>query len=93
MTPKSYMSDAERQALRDEGLSQNCIHMSESEAAEKVGDGETAWAWLAQAELPAHTLLFLKMRRGSDFIRDFGFNTVNADAAYGSGWLDREQVL
>ncbi|MDR2839376.1 MAG: hypothetical protein LBV49_12550 [Azonexus sp.] len=89
MKPRSYMTDAERDELRAGGLSENGICCAESEAADKAGDGETAWAWLACAELPAHSLAFLKKRHGSQFIRDMGFQTKNADEAYGSNWLDR----
>jgi len=41
------------------------------------------------AELPAHTLAYLKGRRGAQFIREMGFRTENADLAYGTDWLDR----
>ena len=91
-TPKSYMTDAERAELRAEGLSENGIFLAESDAAEKAGDQGAVWAWLARAELPAHTLAFLKSQRGAQFIRDLGFRTRKADAAYGPGWLDRPDV-
>ena len=90
--PRSYMTDAERAELRAEGLSDTSVYLSESEAADKAGDDAASWAWLARAELPAHTLAFLKLRRGAQFIRDLGFCTKNADEAYGPGWLDRADV-
>jgi len=88
--PKSYMTDAERDVLRADGLSDNGIVLAESDAADAAGDGEASWAWLALAELPAHTLAFLKGRRGAQFIREMGFRTENAELAYGPDWLDRE---
>lgn len=36
----------------------------------------------------AESVAALKDRRGAKFIRDRGFPTKNADAAYGAGWLD-----
>jgi hypothetical protein len=89
MTPKSYMTDTERDKLRSEGLSENGILLAESHAANSAGDGETAWNWLALAELPAHTLMSIKTWNGSQFLRDKGFRTAIADATYGQGWLDR----
>jgi len=32
----------------------------------------------------------LKKSRGAQFIREMGFNTVNAEKKYGADWLDRE---
>lgn len=87
--PKSYMSDEERDRERAGGMSENGILLSESMAAGNAGDEEAAWQWLALAELPAHSLAFLKGQYGAQFIRDRGFPTKNADAAYGRGWLDR----
>jgi hypothetical protein len=88
MTPKSYMNDTERNELRAGGMTENGICLAESEAADNAGDDATSWAWLARAELPADSLLFLKDRHGADFIRDMGFRTVKADAAYGPSWLE-----
>lgn len=87
--PKSYRTEAEWNEDRAEGLSENSIFASEAEAALMAGDGETSWAWLAKTELPAHSLAFLKGQYGSEFIRAKGFDTRNADAAYGPDWLDR----
>jgi hypothetical protein len=87
--PKSYMTDDERAERRAGGMSENAILMAESRAADRAGDDKAAWAWLALAELPAHSLAYLKERRGADFIRSHGFNTADADAAYGQGWLER----
>ena len=87
--PKSYMTDEERARRRAGGMSENAILMAESRAASHAGDEEAAWAWLALAELPAHSLAFLKDQQGADFIRAYGFNTTAADLAFGSGWLNR----
>lgn len=87
--PKSYMTDEDRARRRAGGMSENAILMAESRAADHAGDEEAAWAWLALAELPAHSLAFLKDQQGAAFIRARGFQTAQADAAYGPGWLDR----
>lgn len=44
---------------------------------------------MALAELPAHSLAFLKDRHGADFVRSRDFNTTWADATFGPDWLDR----
>lgn len=87
--PKSYMTEKERAARLAGGMSANGMLGAKSMAASKAGDHEAAWEWLALAELPAHTLAYLKDRRGADFIRSRGFNTADADATYGPGWLER----
>jgi len=86
--PKSYLSQEERDALLREG-GMNLVYGAESQEAERAGDGDAAWAWLALAALPAHSLMRLKQSQGAQFIRKWGFNTTRADAAYGTGWLDR----
>ncbi|MDR0634559.1 MAG: hypothetical protein LBF91_06225 [Azoarcus sp.] len=83
--PRSYMTEAQRQ-----GLSQNGVYLAESQAAEKAGDEEAAWKWLSHAHLPAHSLMSLKKNLGADFIRTKGLKTDSADAQYGLGWLDAE---
>jgi len=87
--PKSYLPQAERDALLREG-SMNLVCGAESQKARSAGDMDTAWAWLAFAELPPHSLMRLKRSRGAQFLRDWRFNTTRADAAYGPGWLDRD---
>jgi len=87
--PKSYLSQEARDALLREG-SMNLVYGAESQEAGRAGDSDTAWAWLALAELPPHSLMRLKNSRGAQFIRERGFNTTRADAAYGAGWLDRD---
>ena len=87
-TLKSYLDPVEREGLmRRSGM--NMVYLCESQEADNAGDTEASWAWLAKAVLPAHTLLRLKERRGAQFIRDLGFPTTKADAAYGKDWLDR----
>ena len=38
----------------------------------------------------ASSLMATKRMFGADYIRRRGYNTENADAKYGPGWLDRE---
>jgi len=87
--PKSYLSAEEREILLREG-SQNLVYIAEAQEADNNKDGDTAWAWLALTDVPAHTLMSLKNRRGAAFIRELGFNTRKADEKYGPGWLDRD---
>jgi len=87
-TPKSYLPEEERAALMREGGA-NLVYIAESQEAGKANDMDAAWAWMALAELPAHSLMRLKNSEGADFIRNLGFNTTKADAAYGPGWLDK----
>ncbi|MDR2614781.1 MAG: hypothetical protein LBC91_05625 [Candidatus Accumulibacter sp.] len=81
--PKSYMTEADRQ-----GLSQNAVYLSEALEANTAGDMDTAWQWLALAELTPSSLLSCKANLGADFIREKGLNTTPADREYGPGWLD-----
>lgn len=87
--PKSYLTDTEREKMRTGGMSQNGIYLAESQAAGRAGDEETAWAWLAHAELSETSLLNLKRWNGAQFIRDKELRTTKADAAFGPGWLER----
>ncbi|MGK2742042.1 hypothetical protein ACSHT0_14200 [Tepidicaulis sp. LMO-SS28] len=88
--PKSYLCEKERQELLDARVSENLMYLVESRAADDAGDGETSWAWLALAEIPASSLLMLKRVEGADYIRARGLRTETAEAAYGKDWLDRE---
>jgi len=88
-TPKSYLPEEKRAALLREGGT-NLVYIAESQEAGKVNDMDAAWAWMALAELPAHSLMRLKNSEGANFIRNLGFNTTKADATYGPGWLDRD---
>jgi hypothetical protein len=82
-TPKSYLAKADR-----EGLTQNGIYLAESDAAREAGDEEASWAWLAMADVPAYSLMGMKIILGADFIRKWGFRTEEAEAEYGKDWLD-----
>lgn len=90
--PKSYMTDAKRDELRKEGLSQNAIYAAESQAALDAHDSETCWAWMRFTEIPAHFLLTLKHVDGADYVRKLGLNLAPAEAAYGPGWLDDPNI-
>ncbi|MBR4877273.1 MAG: hypothetical protein IKU14_06150 [Rhodocyclaceae bacterium] len=91
--PKSYLNDAESAQRLAEGSTENAMFLAESRAAGRAGDEDASWAWLARAEMPAHTLRFLKHRRGAEFIREMGFDTTLADQEFGEGWLDKEDPL
>ena len=82
--PKSYLSDEEKI-----GLPQNGIYIAESMAADKAGDEQAAWEWLAMAEIPADALLSAKRRNGADWIRKHGLRTETAEKEYGKDWLER----
>lgn len=85
---KTFLSKEDREILlREGGMSLVCG--GESQAAEKAGDMDTAWAWLAAAELPAHALKSLKRWYGADFIREKGFDTTKADKELGKNWLEQ----
>jgi len=88
-TPKSYLPQAQRDALLRQG-DMELVYIAESQEARRVGDMSTAWTWLALTDVPAYSLMRLKNSRGAQFIRDVGFNTAKADVAYGPGWLDRD---
>jgi len=88
-TPKSYLPAEEREALLREG-GMDLVYIAESQDAGSAGDMDAAWAWMALAKLPAHSLMRLKKSEGAKFIRDLGFNTTKADAVYGPGWLDKD---
>jgi hypothetical protein len=88
--PKSYLSEEERRELMAEGVSDNTLYAIEAGEARRADDMQTAWAWLALAEIPAFALLAAKRVNGADWIRARGLRTDTADAAYGKDWLDRE---
>jgi len=87
--PKSYLSAEKREDLLRE-VDMDFVYICESQEARRANDMKSSWAWMALAAIPAHTLMFLKNSRGAQFIREFGFNTINADEKYGPGWLDRD---
>jgi len=86
--PKSYLSDEEREGLFQEG-GEKLVYLSESIAAVRADDMETAMAWMRFVEFSPRTLLGLKARAGAQFIRDERLITAQADEAYGPGWLDQ----
>jgi hypothetical protein len=82
--PKSYLTEEEiRECPND-----NLRYLSEALAANIADDMDTSWQWLALADLPAYSLMSCKKTLGADFVREKGFNTAEADAVYGPGWLD-----
>jgi hypothetical protein len=58
---QAYLSEARRH-----GLTQNGVYLAESAAAGRAGDEETAWAWLALADLLAYSLMSCKKNLGAD---------------------------
>lgn len=86
--PRSYLSSEERESYLKEG-DMALLYSAESRAADEAGDGDTAWAWLAKTELPAHTLSAIKEKYGARFIREMGFLTQKADLEYGADWLEQ----
>jgi len=88
--PKSYLSDEERQQFIREGCSQDFIYTVESCRAGDAGDEDSAWTWLSMSELEGASLMFLKKQYGPDFVREWGFDTRQADQTYGPGWLDKQ---
>jgi len=87
--PKSYLPEEERQQFIREGCTQDFIYTVEGSRASGAGDYDAAWAWMAMIELQAPSLLFLKKQYGPDFLREWGFNTRQADQTYGPDWLDK----
>jgi hypothetical protein len=81
--PKSYLPVEER-----EGLTQNGIYLAEALAATETDDLDTAWQWLALAEMTPASLMSTKINLGADFIREKRLNTAPADKVYGPRWLD-----
>ena len=64
------------------------VYYAESRKAHQAKDDEVAWQWFSLIVAPAYYLKTLKRRRGADFIRALGFDTTEADEAYGPGWLE-----
>jgi len=87
--PKSYVSDEERQQFIREGCTQDFIYGVEGSRAGAAGDEDSAWTWMSMIELQAPSLLYLKKQYGPDFLREWGFNTKQADQTYGPDWLDK----
>ncbi|WP_028357632.1 hypothetical protein [Brackiella oedipodis] len=88
--PKSYMTEEERQYQLAGGMSERALNLVESDYADKAGDEEAAWQWLALANIPAYALRYLKKQCGADFIRSYGFDTTPSDKEYGPNWLNED---
>ena len=86
---KGYLSKAEQEAqLRRHHGDIEMVYYAESRKAHEVKDDETVWQWFSLIVMPAYYLKTLKRRRGADFIRALGFDTTEADEAYGPDWLE-----
>ena len=88
-TGKGYLSREEQEEeLRLHHGDKESVYVAEGDRANKVNDDETFWQWYNLVVLPAYSLKSLKRWRGADFIRELGFDTREADEAYGPGWLE-----
>jgi len=90
--PKSYLSEAEKAELLEEG-GWDLVYGEEAHAANEARDSDSFWAWMARVELPAHSLVGLKKRRGAEFIRALRFNDTLAKEKYGDDWLEKNYDL
>ena len=72
---------------------QRCVYYAEAWKAHEAKDNEVFWQWFSLIVVPAHSLKSLKRRRGAEFIRTLGFDTTEADEAYGPGWRNKLSVL
>ena len=87
---KGYLSKEEREErLRVFHGDIEYVYMGEADRALEAKDGDSFWQWCSLAGFPAHALAVMKLWYGADFIRGTGFDTAEADAAYGPGWLER----
>ena len=86
---KGYLSKAEQEEeLRLHHGDIEMVYYAESRKAYQAKDNEVAWQWFSLLVAPAYYLKTLKRGRGADFIRALGFDTTEADEAYGPGWLE-----
>ena len=86
---KGYLSREEQEEeLRLHHGDIECVYMAEAWKANEAKDDEVFWQWFSLIVAPAYALKTLKRRRGADFIRALGFDTTEADEAYGPGWLE-----
>ena len=86
---KGYLSREEQEEeLRLHHGDKESVYVAEGDRANKVNDDETFWQWYSLVVLPAYSLKSLKRWRGADFIRKLGFDTREADEAYGPDWLE-----
>jgi hypothetical protein len=56
---------------------------------EKQGKPEEAEKIRRQIPMPPYLAKFAKEHLGSDFLIKYGWNLSEADAEYGSGWLNK----
>lgn len=54
----------------------------------EAGDKEGASRLIRTAPTPPYLAKVFKERMGADFVRNAGFNLSEAEAEFGSGWLD-----
>jgi hypothetical protein len=66
--PRSYYPDEKKL-----GMTQKAIYLCESGAAERAGDEEASWAWLALADLPERAMSILKLTCDDEFLKSKGF--------------------
>ena len=86
---KGYLSKAEQaERLRLHHGDIESVYMAEAWKAHEAKEDEVFWQWFSLTVTPAYYLKTLKRRRGADFIRELGFDTTEADEAYGPGWLE-----
>ena len=87
---KGYLSQEEQEArLRTFYNDIEQVYLAEAEGAHNAGNDEAFWEWYSLTEVPAHFLKSLKRWNGADFIRELGFDTSEADKAYGPDWLEQ----
>ena len=87
---KGYLSKEEQEErLRTFYGDIEYVYMAEANRALEADDGDGFWQWLSLTGLPAHSLAVMKLWYGTDFVRGTGFDTTEADKAYGPGWLEQ----
>ena len=87
---KGYLSKEEQQEqLRLHHGDIEMVYYAEAWKAHEAKDNEVFWQWFSLIVVPAHSLKSLKRRRGAEFICALGFDTTEADKAYGPGWLEK----
>ncbi|MDR0673727.1 MAG: hypothetical protein LBF93_08760 [Zoogloeaceae bacterium] len=68
--PRSYMTDEEKAGMP----SQNAVYVCESVAADKAGDDDASWAWLALCEMPESAKQALLTGCGREFLETKGIH-------------------
>ena len=87
---KGYLSKEEQQEqLRLHHGDIEMVYYAEAWKAHEAKDNEVFWQWFSLIVVPAHSLKSLKRRRGAEFICALGFDTTEADKAYGPSWLEK----